>query len=321
MEELQDALEDAQYVNAINLDEGPRPITAWEKPSEEEMNDWTMHRLKQWNDDKGKSGMKNTPLPEPFTYDWVLANSLGFFMFAAFIKSVGNDYVQINFIEDLLRWRYLRGRSRGTKLRSIYDRYLVSFENDKETKQIKKPPLSQINEVDLEYEYGRKKLQKAELEKLVAEHRDDSCRNSALGVSGKLYDKVVKTLTEYFATDSLTDDTAVTVDLSVSSTPDLQHEIDPAEESKEEQINDPCDSSTKAIPPKELFDKFEQVVLELIRIKHWQAFKASSEYTKLINYMWHRDRKVADDDFFLMRVLGRGGFGLVTGKVQFVEYI
>jgi hypothetical protein len=37
--------------------------------------------------------------------------------------------------------------------------------------------------------------------------------------------------------------------------------------------------------------------------------------------MWHRDRKVADDDFFLMRVLGRGGFGLVTGKVQFVEYI
>ena len=54
MEELQDALEDAQYVNAINLDEGPRPITAWEKPSEEEMSNWKSGLKKVWNDDKKK---------------------------------------------------------------------------------------------------------------------------------------------------------------------------------------------------------------------------------------------------------------------------
>jgi hypothetical protein len=65
--------------------------------------------------------------------------------------------------------------------------------------------------------------------------------------------------------------------------------------------------------PKDLFDNLEQVVLESIRLKHWDAFKQSPDWNKLIEYLWHRDKKVIDEDFFLMRVLGRGGFGLVTG--------
>ena len=33
MEELQDAIEDAQYVNAIsNVDDGPRPVLPWPRP-------------------------------------------------------------------------------------------------------------------------------------------------------------------------------------------------------------------------------------------------------------------------------------------------
>jgi predicted RND superfamily exporter protein len=37
MEELHDALEDAQYVNAINIKEGPRPIKAWAEPTDRDL--------------------------------------------------------------------------------------------------------------------------------------------------------------------------------------------------------------------------------------------------------------------------------------------
>eukprot|EP00568_Trieres_chinensis_P014499 CAMPEP_0183325702 /NCGR_PEP_ID=MMETSP0160_2-20130417/80212_1 /TAXON_ID=2839 ORGANISM="Odontella Sinensis, Strain Grunow 1884" /NCGR_SAMPLE_ID=MMETSP0160_2 /ASSEMBLY_ACC=CAM_ASM_000250 /LENGTH=57 /DNA_ID=CAMNT_0025493529 /DNA_START=127 /DNA_END=296 /DNA_ORIENTATION=- len=41
MEELQDAIEDAQYVNAIsNVEDGPRPVIPWEKPTEEQIAEW-----------------------------------------------------------------------------------------------------------------------------------------------------------------------------------------------------------------------------------------------------------------------------------------
>ena len=41
MEELQDAIEDAQYVNAIaTQEEGPRPVLAWEIPTEEQLSVW-----------------------------------------------------------------------------------------------------------------------------------------------------------------------------------------------------------------------------------------------------------------------------------------
>jgi hypothetical protein len=324
MEELQDALEDAQYVNAINLDEGPRPITAWEKPSEEEMSNWKSGLKKVWNDDKKKDA-----LPEPFTYDWVLANPLGLFMFSAYIKETSDDYVQINFMEDLLRWRYLRGRSRGAKLREIYDRYLLPCQRDEETKAPRRPPLSLIDEVDLEYDYVSSKISGTYS---VQELIDDSCRYCAIGVKGPLYEEVVTILAEYLSKDSI-DDTAGTDDMSVTSSRASasrasEQELDPANDSGGEEKAQEVDSADVAFKkfanktsskilskaPKDLFDKLEQVVLKIIRLKHWEAFKASSEWPKLINYMWHRDRKVVDEDFFLMRVLGRGGFGLVTGR-------
>ena len=41
MEELADAIEDAQYVNAISTqDHGPKPVLPWDKPSEEQLAIW-----------------------------------------------------------------------------------------------------------------------------------------------------------------------------------------------------------------------------------------------------------------------------------------
>jgi hypothetical protein len=66
--------------------------------------------------------------------------------------------------------------------------------------------------------------------------------------------------------------------------------------------------------PESLFDSAEVIVAERVREKYWEGFKASEQYTKLLNFLWFQDKKVVEEDFFVMRVLGRGGFGLVTGK-------
>jgi len=329
MEELQDALEDAQYVNAINLDEGPRPITAWEKPAEEEMEKWQTNLTKVWHDNKCTT-------PEPFGYEWVLATSLGFFMFAGFIKESSEDYVQINFIEEILRWRYLRGRSRGSKLRKMYEKYLMPCEEvDPETNERVKPKLMHIDEYDLEYVRTGVKLSEEELRKLIGDHLDDACTKCAIGIDGPVRDEVLKEIGACVPDDA---------DLLAHGSDDLsaytsqssgQHanERNPASEQEQDQANGEEESApvspremdegeqkrflrslalSKA--PSSLFDKLEEIILECIRLKHWEAFKESPDWVKLIDYLWHRDRKIVDEDFFLMRVLGRGGFGLVTGK-------
>ena len=66
--------------------------------------------------------------------------------------------------------------------------------------------------------------------------------------------------------------------------------------------------------PEDLFDEAYVIITQNVKEKHWQGFVESEQYTKLLNFLWFQDRPVVEEDFFLMRVLGRGGFGLVTGK-------
>ena len=70
MEELQDAIEDAQYVNAIaTQDDGPRPVVAWEKPTEDQLKHWMA-----------------TKKPDLNNMDWVLSHAIGFFLFSHYLK-------------------------------------------------------------------------------------------------------------------------------------------------------------------------------------------------------------------------------------------
>lgn len=64
--------------------------------------------------------------------------------------------------------------------------------------------------------------------------------------------------------------------------------------------------------PGDLFDRAEILVAESVREKHWAGFQRSEYHAKMLNFLWFQDRTVVEEDFFVMRVLGRGGFGLVT---------
>jgi hypothetical protein len=65
--------------------------------------------------------------------------------------------------------------------------------------------------------------------------------------------------------------------------------------------------------PNDLFDKAEALIMESLRREYWNDFLTSEQYAKLNMFLWNQYRPVVVDDFFVMRVLGRGGFGLVTG--------
>ncbi|CAH0478019.1 unnamed protein product [Peronospora belbahrii] len=65
-----------------------------------------------------------------------------------------------------------------------------------------------------------------------------------------------------------------------------------------------------------LFDELEACVLCSLEQYDLNAFRASAFYTRLITFLFVQKRRVSKDDFSLLRVLGRGGFGMVNGCIK-----
>lgn len=349
MEELQDALEDAQYVNAINVDEGPRPITGWENPSEEVLNEWKEALIQKWEMNEDQESM-----PKPFGFEWTLNSTLGLFLFSSFVKEISGDYVRMCFIEEVLRWRSLRGRSRGMKLRKIFERYLTPCQTtiDDETKELKVvlPAKTVIDELDMVYSHNGIKLGDAELNALIKANVNNESGACCIGIDGPLRDNVVEPIEEALASvqqrerdsdstslhqcnseivskpQNLPDFSSVPEvtlnNVQIKSNRDEKKDGDDVEKGNQEvSVRSFIGSRSVALSriPDNLFDEMEQVILECIRIKHWNNFaqKGNPYWDKLMNFLWHKDRPPMEEDFFLMRVLGRGGFGLVTGETTY----
>jgi beta-adrenergic-receptor kinase len=172
MEELQDAIEDAQYVNAIATQEdGPRPVLPWERPSEEQ--------LAAWEAKKRPEGLD--------TVDWTLSTPIGLFLFSSFIKESHGDYLRINFCEDVQRFKALGGKARVDHAKLILLRYLSPGERP--------PPKTEIQEYDLERKIPRKKLSKVELDKLYERTFDyPVCSASVIGVKGPVLYQIRDTI-------------------------------------------------------------------------------------------------------------------------------
>jgi len=406
MEELQDAIEDAQYVNAIATQEdGPRPVLPWDKPTEEQ--------LDQWKQSKGaKLG----------TLDWTLSSPIGLFLFSSFVKQQKKDYVRINFCEEVLRFKKLRGKARWKKAQQLVHEFLSPpqlqtantttnrLEEQEEGEEIQGlPPRTEIVEYDLERLQPENTMTTQELEKLMEMGMDyptcaecvvglrgpvrkeillkfaqmedlvrktpnhPSARNmnfsasapaSVIGASSSHHSCQVPLRDSTFASISEDDTLSPTEDREPMSSPsregdnisgsltsggDSAHlalespkseplhigtpDINPKEYLK--QTSNPLgettperpvtlrrlaqqwlradDSQQKKILPDTSFDSAEKVVMESLHRQYWDEFLESEEYAKLLNFLWYQDRQVVPDDFFVMRVLGRGGFGLVTG--------
>jgi beta-adrenergic-receptor kinase len=337
MEELQDAIEDAQYVNAISTQEdGPRPVLAWEIPNEEQLAAW-------------KTKMK-TQDPTSFSLEWTLSSALGMFLFSAFLKEVCNDYLRINFCEEVIRWKRLRGRLRIEKAKRMFDTYLKRQESSTHP-----PTKTEIDEYDLE----RQPIRLSDIHELATEGYDASSEICWVGLKGpllqELYSKieeVEKARADYSIEKEEKSESAVPLEEPTEVPTDERNgerekEEDNAadtEQAKDDALSDllatdeeTFESSTTSRQsshfrifaqkpdigplnlPDDFFDKAEAVVMESLRVEYWEAFLTSGQYEKLMNFLWYQDRPVIPEDFFVMRVLGRGGFGLVTGGLTLFD--
>ena len=72
-------------------------------------------------------------------------------------------------------------------------------------------------------------------------------------------------------------------------------------------------TATTTTTPTTILDTAQAVVLQSFQDTYWDAFLASPQWLRCRHFLWYRDRPVVPNDFFVMRVLGRGGFGLVNG--------
>jgi hypothetical protein len=56
----------------------------------------------------------------------------------------------------------------------------------------------------------------------------------------------------------------------------------------------------------------DAIVIETLQRQYWNSFNESEQHKKMDNFHLYRDRTEVPEDFFMLRVRGRGGFGLVT---------
>ena len=314
MEDIADAIEDAQYVRAV--DDGPRPEIPWTFPSEEELEKWKDATLKKWENDVN---MKD--LPKPFSYEWILSAPLSFFLFSEYIKVVTEDYCLINFVEEVIRWRKLRSRHRRKRAKDIIYHYLAKIRIKKETGERILPEKTEINEFDLERPTQPDEFKTKEMKQLVDKNIDETCAKCCVGLDGPVRDAFLALVPLLNQSARRFSDQGISSNAEESSR-QTNHSMtngnQPLNHSSKENVEN-AEVQASILQsnnlPDNLFDDSEKVVLESIRRKHWDKFKSNSEqWNKLMNFLWYQDRPVVHDDFNPMRVLGRGGFGLVSGE-------
>ena len=331
MEELQDAIEDAQYLSAVSsVEDGPRPVLPWEIPTEEQLTAWK----ESVSSTKGDG-------PVPFQFEWVLSRSLGLFLFSAYLKEVCDDYVEINFVEEVLRWKATSGRMRADVTSTIMSKYLshaplpsmeeevnassseklaggeAAETNGNASNKLGRPSKTEITEYDLAMEPITKYMPE-KIQELRSHSYDASTDKSAVGLCGPVLDGIVKRVDRLRNTPGFgMVNHRESID-SLKSNESGKSSSDDSLEKKKKEENSPGRRNLSLISntlPEDLFDEATAIVTDNIKNKHWEAFLKSEHYTKLLNFLWFQDRRVVEEDFFLMRVLGRGGFGLVTGEL------
>ena len=349
MEELQDAIEDAQYVTAV--EDGPRPIVLWEIPNAVQLAEWK-ERVLVLNAKK-----KDSPsLPKPFEFEWTLSHALGFFLFSAYLKESVGDYVQINFMEEVLRWKATKGRFRAEKTSFIVANYLsevvdetsactplsspeasvpivaspaqnedvtnhqyVNEETQNKIVPIVYPPKTQIVENHLAREPTS--LLPEEIQEIRA--RNSGPNRTCIGVGGKVLQSILTRV------EKLRNSPGYEALLKPHDKVDKDKTEDRGKGENGATVSDRFLSKGRATMrslslvshqlPESLFDEAEIIVSEDLREKYWAGFQHSEYHAKLLNFLWFQDRTVVEDDFFIIRILGRGGFGLVHGENSYTR--
>lgn len=338
MEELQDAIEDAQYVNAIaTQEEGPRPVLSWDIPTDEQLVEWES-KIKRNSKKARRTPEDPVRNLEPFSCDWYLSSAIGLYLFSDYLKTVCDDYLRINFIEEVLRWRKLRGKHRLDRAKKIVQVYLKELPVDEATGEQVTPERTLIVEHDLSR--TDPPPFDADLKRLSQVCWDPFKKTNCLGLKADVVDDIsstIRAVDKAFTStqrkrsekgsdggpaggDSAADTVSLASDNSSSIDPALKKQIEKYSTLRE-LTSSYRNKEGDSLLPNSVFGKVDALVVKSLRQEYWAGFTQSEHYSKLRNFLWFQDRRVVPDDFFTMRVLGRGGFGSVIGKPFNFGYI
>jgi len=204
--------------------------------------------------------------------------------------------------------------SAGSTHGSIFDadKELVILGPSKEGRL--KPSKKHITELDLcrslRTSLDKCSLSPEELLHLLAENIDSANTASPIGIQdGPVLRKALCRCGFPVADDDDDEQNATTTNQQESPTTELEEPNHDKDADENNQVEETDDSSNMG--DLDVFDCIELVVMESLKQDYWKDFLASKEYQRLLHFWWNRDQTVVEEDFYLMRVLGRGGFGLV----------
>ena len=265
MDDIQDAIEDVQYLSAT-VSSGLSPVIKWPIPTEEELSTWKKRQVELDKD--------------AFTPEWFMERCIGFFLFAQYLCNEKQDHVRINFLQETAKYKILRPTKRRSHTILLVNKYLFKTDD--------KPERIEIDDYNIKLKIHS--TVKGKIDSLYKEFFDETYSESNVGLTGDVVDAVRKLATRKSFEKEGNEKRATNQSLFNSSTLGLYF-VDL------------------------LFDEAEAVVFESLKREYWDSFTQSSEYQRALNFFWDQDKTIGEDDFFMMRVLGRGGFGLVTGKL------
>jgi len=357
MEELQDAIEDAQYMNAMH-DSIPRPTQDWRWPSTEEFKDY-LEKVR-------------ITAPKSFEAEGLCRGSLGFYTFMRFCK--GRDpvtKVMAEFMEEVAAFR--AKVSSGSLLAvavQITDRFLEKDSTGECPDPLKPRPSNLVRHIpsksDVEKHVPTRsprgsqptapyapraplghwskyiqlenegidnalKITGWPLEEMLNSLAENTVRSEKEAASRREEERVAhekKILAEKPESDKLKPLRPDKKVLSVGN-----NEIRREKKWRERHIdseggNLELDAEVFFRVRMDLFDELEGLIFKHVVDTHFSEFNVSPAWTKLFQYLFMTERTVVEDDFALFRVLGRGGFGLVnackrctTGKLYAMKML
>eukprot|EP01038_Epipyxis_sp_PR26KG_P014949 gene14949-20109_t len=242
MEELQDAIEDAQYMHAMS-DNSPHPTSEWIWPKQEEIDKY-VERIKESH-------------PTALELETICEGSLGLYLFVRFLKREGNG-PHGDFLMEIAHMRAQISANLSVNIKKIVNDYIIdgSIGRDEIIERSIVPKLSR--RIPKDEKYNTLKF---------------STGDNALQLSGEI---VTQLIDKYWKPVSKSKIAEETIDIF-------------------------------------LFNALDFAVFNNLKEKFSDMFFSSAEWMKYLSFMAMVDRKLSEEnDFLILRVLGRGGFGQVN---------
>ncbi|CAM9134526.1 unnamed protein product [Choristocarpus tenellus] len=294
MEELQDAIEDVQYLQAVNSkDSGPRPTDPWSFSTDKELEEFSAERLKV--------------NPDSFQLENVCSGILGMYLFGQFCAE-NKEKDKHDFMLDIIRYRRLRRQNqRQEQAQAILRKYLAdgNFSIQEET------PC--LDNSDLRRRVS-KRTQSIDLEQAQIRVTQGPQVGNRLGVAGKEVEQLLRLLRG--SNVSEVDRPEVTINKGGSD--EGRHRTDRTSlgSVREKQPRSGPSGHAREVNGEyrpELFDVLEGWVFAHLQDTLHSPFLLSDQFNEYVKFLCLQEKPVSESDFILFRVLGRGGFGAVNG--------